>query len=214
MTEEERRDDARDLGMALAWGARIMNEPHAASLAARQSLPFLEAAVRDRPDDVLAGESLGLVLGILDRPQEALRAFEGVLRVEPGREWTLRSSGRLLARLERPDLARAAFQKTIAVNPWSSDYHLALARNCSRIGDWPAAIAACREALRLNPELFDARSLLVQCYLWSNQPDKAEAEFQILLRFYPASREIWQRWYAQEKQKGPDGAALPANRGP
>ena len=36
----------------------------------------------------------GHALGILDRPEEALRAFEEVLRIEPGRELTLRSSGR------------------------------------------------------------------------------------------------------------------------
>jgi hypothetical protein len=52
--------------------------------------------------------------------------------------------------------------------------------------------------------LFEARSLLVQCYLWANQPDRADAELQVLLRFYPAGREVWQQWYAQQKQARPD----------
>ena len=116
----------------------------------------------------------------------------------------------MLVRLERPDLARLALEKTIAVNPWRSDYRLALAAVCRRAGDWPAAIAACREAIRLNPELFEARSLLIQCYLRSNQPDKAEAEFQILIRFYPASREVWQQWYDQQKQAVPEGGGSSA----
>jgi len=206
MTEEERRDDVRDLGMALAWGARLMSgSPPAARMAATQSVPFLEAAVRDRPDDLSAGESLGIVLGILGRREQALRAFDNVLRIEPDREWTIRSSGRMLAQLQRFYLARAALQKTIAINLWKSEYRLALARICAQTGDWPAAIAACREAIRINPELVEARSLLIQCYLWSNEPDKAESELQILLRFYPASREVWQEWYAQQKQAGPPG---------
>ena len=121
---------------------------------------MLEAAVRDRPDDLPARESLGYALEILDRPEEALRAFEEVLRIEPGRELTLPSSARVLARLQRPDLARLALQKTIAVNPWRSEYRLALAEVCCQAGDWPGAVAACREAIRLNPELFEARSLL------------------------------------------------------
>ena len=146
---------------------------------------------------------MGHACEILDRPEDALRAFEEVLRIEPGRELALRSSGRLLARLQRPDLARSALQKAIAVNPWRSDYRLALAGVCCQAGDWPGAVAACREAIRLNPELFEARSLLVQCYLRSREPDKADAEFQILLRFYPASREVWQQWYEQQKQAGP-----------
>ena len=112
MTEEERRDAARDLGVALSWAARLMSaSPPLARLAATQALPLLEAAVRDRPDDLLARESLGYALGILDRPEEALRAFEEVLRIEPGRELTLRSTGRVLARLQRPDLARAALRE-------------------------------------------------------------------------------------------------------
>jgi tetratricopeptide (TPR) repeat protein len=204
MTEEERRDAARDLGMALRLGARIMNtSPPFARLAAAQAVPLLEAAVRERPDDLPARESLGQALGLLDRNEEALRVFEELLRIEPVREQALRSKGRLLARLQRPDLARPALEKAIAVDPWRSEYRLALAGVCSQARDWPGALAACREALRLNPESVEARSFLVECYLRSGQPQKADAEFQTLIRFHPASREVWQQWYERQKQAGP-----------
>ena len=78
-----------------------------------------------------------------------------------------------------------------------------MADNYYLTGDWHEAVAACRAALLLNPELSEARSLLIQSYLRSRELDKAEAEFQILLRFYPASREIWQQWYDQQKKIGP-----------
>jgi len=206
LTEEERRDAARDMGVALAWAARNLRPaPQFARIAAMQSLALLEAAVPDRAHDLAARESLGHALEIVGRPEDALRAFEEVLRIEPGRELTLRASGRLLARLERPELARSALRKAIAVNPWQSDYHLALASACYQCRDWPGAVAACRDAIRLNPELFAARSLLVQSYLQSREPEKAEVEFQIMLRFYPASREVWQQWYEQQKQAGVGG---------
>jgi len=206
MTEEERRDAARDMGVALGWGARNLSAlPQVARLAAMQGLPLLEAAVRDRPDDLTAREFLGPTLEILGRREDALHAMEEVLRIEPGRELVLGSSGLLLTRLQRPDLARSAWEKTIAVNPWRSSYRLALANNCYQAGDWPGSVAACREALRLNPELLEARSLMVQSYLRSHRPDKADAEFQTLLRFFPASREVWQQWYEQQKQAGPVG---------
>jgi predicted CXXCH cytochrome family protein len=206
MTDEERRDAARDLGVALEtvalnWRA----DPKLATLAATQALPSLEAAVRDHPDDLSAGESLGYVLGVLGRPADALRAFERILRIQPGREWTLSYSALAQKGLQRFDLARATLQKTIAVSPWRSDYRLGLARVCSQAGDWGGAVAACREAIRLNPELSEARSLLVQGYLQSHEPDKADAELQVLLRFYPASREAWEEWYKQQKQAGPGG---------
>jgi tetratricopeptide (TPR) repeat protein len=215
MTQEERRDAARDLGMALSLAARFMNaSPPLARVATTQALPRLEEAVRDRPDDLPARESLGLAFGFLDRPQDALRAFEEALRIEPGRESTLRSTGRVLARLQRPDLARSALTKTIAVDPWRSDHHLALAQVCAQAGDWPGAIAACREAIRLNPELLAARSLLVQSYLRSHEPKKADAEFRTLVRFYPASREVWQQWYERQKQAGPGGIDFRADGEP
>jgi predicted CXXCH cytochrome family protein len=201
MTENERRDAARDMGVAQGWAARYLRaSPQLSRLAATQALPLLEAAVRDRPDDLAARESLGHSLAILDRPEDALRTFERVLAKEPRRELALRSAGRLLAQLNRPDLAREAFRKTIAVDPWRSEYHLTLARVCSQAGDWAEAIASCLEALRLNPELFEARSFLIESYLRSNQPADADAEFQNLLRFYPASREVWQNWYEQQKK--------------
>jgi hypothetical protein len=38
--------------------------------------------------------------------------------------------------------------------------------------------------------------------LRAGEGDKAEVEFQTLLRFYPASREIWQQWYERQKSPG------------
>jgi cytochrome c-type biogenesis protein CcmH/NrfG len=80
-----------------------------------------------------------------------------------------------------------------------------LARVCSQAGDWAGAVAACREAIRLDPDFVESRSLLVQCYLQSHEPNRADAELEVLLRFYPASREAWQRWYEQQKHAGPAG---------
>jgi cytochrome c-type biogenesis protein CcmH/NrfG len=206
MTQAERRDAERDLGVALGLASRIMTAaPPLARAAALRALPRLEAAVRDHPDDLDARESLGNAFVLLDRPEDALRAFEEVLRTEPGRELTLRSAASVLTRVQRPDLARAALEKAIALDPWRSGHRLALAEVCAHAGDWPGAVAACREALRLNPELFVARSLLVRCYLRSHEPDQADAEFRTLLCFYPAAREVWLQWY--EREKAEQGAA-------
>ena len=132
-----------------------------------------------------------------------LRAFEGIIAIEPGRELALRAAGRVLTDLKRPVLAREMLQKAIAVDPWQSDYHRALAMVCGQMEDWSAAIAACREALSKNPELLDARSLLVQCYLRAGETKKADAEFQVMLRLFPASREAWQKWYEPQKLASP-----------
>ena len=56
----------------------------AARMAAAQSLPFLESAVRDDPGDLSAGESLGIVLGILERREQAIGASEHCPGHRPG----------------------------------------------------------------------------------------------------------------------------------
>jgi predicted CXXCH cytochrome family protein len=215
LTEQERWDAARDRGVALEAVARLSRaDPELRKLASTEALPLLEAAVRGHPDDLSAGDSLGYVLGILRGPADAIRAFERVLSIQPGREWTLSYLALAHRGLNRLDLARAALEKTIAVSPWRSDYRLGLASVCSQAGDWPGAAAACREAIRLDPELVEARSLLVQSYLQSNEPTKADAELQVLLRSYPASREAWREWYKQLKQAGPAGAGSPSSGEP
>jgi tetratricopeptide (TPR) repeat protein len=185
-------------GMA-ARGLRDAASP-AGKAAAAQAVSLLEAAVRDRPDDLPALESLAHAYGVLDRPTDALRVFEQVLGTDPRRELTLRSMGRTLTRLQRLDQAREAIRKAIAVDPWRSEYDLALGQVCFQARNWPATVNACREALRINPELIDARSLLIQSLLRVGDAARAEAEFQTLMRFYPAAREVWEPWFERQKQ--------------
>jgi Tfp pilus assembly protein PilF len=212
MTEQERTASARDLGVALRLGARLMGAASPlAKVAASQAVPLLEPAIRDDPADLPARESLGQALGILGRDEEALGVYEALLRIEPNHESALRSSGRVLTRLRRPGEAQAAIRRAIAVDPWRSEYHLALAQALAQAGDWPGAVAACREAIRINPELLEARALLVQCYLHSQQLSEAESEFRTLLRFYPASREVWRGWFEREKAAMPGRPPSPAD---
>jgi len=85
---------------------------------------------------------------------------------------------------------------------------------CGQMEDWSAAIAACREALSKNPELLDARSLLVQCYLRAGETKKADAEFQVMLRLFPASRGAWEQWYEPQKLASPRDSKSIAPRQP
>jgi Flp pilus assembly protein TadD len=210
MTGEERTAGRRDLGVAMAWVAgRLGSKSDLAKIGATQAVPLLEKALGNQPDDRVAGNSLGAALEILGRGREALGAYEAVLRFVPDDEMALRSSGSLAATLRQYELARKALRRTIAVNPWRSDYRLALAKISSQAGDWPGAVADCREALRLDPNQLEVRSILIQSYLRAGEAAKADTEFQVLLRFFPASREAWQQWYENQKHAAGAGESLP-----
>jgi Flp pilus assembly protein TadD len=215
MTVEEKREAARDQGVALELAAQeLVASPQLARRAATQAVPLLEAAVRERPDDLRARESLGYALGMLDRIVDARRAYEEVLSIEPHSEQALPYLARTLAALGRPDLATAALREVISVNHWRSDYRLALARYCTQAKDWHGAVAACHDAIRLNPELFEARLLLIQSYLHSAAPKEADAEFRTLLQFCPSDREAWRQWYDKLKQAGKGDVTPASNRHP
>jgi tetratricopeptide (TPR) repeat protein len=213
MSKEERREAARDRGIALEQAAQALTaSPRLTRLAAAQAASLLKTAVRNQPDDLRALESLGYALGLLDRLEESRQAYEEVLRIEPRRETALPYLARTLAALRQPARAVAALREVIAVNPLRSEYRLALAKFCFQAEDWSGAIAACREAIAINPELYEARSLLIQSFLKSGAPDEADTTFQTLLRFDPANNETWNKWYERQKRElGTGGLNAPSN---
>ncbi len=152
---------------------------------ARIALPLLKAAVSARPDDVPAREALGLVLGQLDRDDEALKAFEKALATEPKRESTLVAAAYLTAKIGRRDDAAAFWQRAIAVNRWRSDYHAELANVYLYDGKWKEAAAACRDTLELRPTWVEVRRWLVRCYERLGDTEAARREQGIVLGFGP-----------------------------
>ena len=154
MTEEERRDAARDLGVALETVAlhRARTRPNWRGSPRPRPFPCSRRPSATIPTTCPARESLGYALGVLGRRQEALRVCEQILRIRPGREWTLHSSARVLIQDSSGPIWPVGAAKDDRDQPMASEYRLALARVCSKAGDWPGAVAACREAIRLNPE--------------------------------------------------------------
>ena len=84
MDERERAAAERDIGVALC-----RDGPEVAAIA----LPLLEAALAARPDDLVAWEAKGTVLGQLGRFEEAWPAFRTALAQEPDREFALIGRG-------------------------------------------------------------------------------------------------------------------------
>jgi Flp pilus assembly protein TadD len=170
----------RDLGVALC---RIGED------GARMAIPLLRRAVRSRSNDVLAWESLGVACGRLGRDDEALAAFDESLAYEGTRESTLVAAAYQTMKMGRRQDAVRFWQRAISINPWRSDYHAELGLVYFDQGNWSAAAAACREALRLRASWLEVRKRLVQCYLYLGDNKAALSEQEIVRAFdSPAPR--------------------------
>jgi len=186
MTKEDREAARRDLGLTLhARGDR----------GAATALPMLAEALKAHPDDVQALEAEGFSLGVLGRGVEGLAAIERALGLAPDRETALAAAAFLANRAGRPDQAIAFWRRAIAVDPWRSNYHAALAGSLARAGRWSEAADEARAALKLNPASIPARMDLIQCVLRTGSPERAEAEFAILLEFQPPDPDGLRRWF-------------------
>jgi hypothetical protein len=171
---QEQTDLGRDLGLALC---------RSGADSARIVLPLLKAAVSARPDDVPGWEALGLVLGHLDRDDEALKAFGKVLAIEPNRESTLVAAAYLTTKIGRRDDAAGFWHRAILVNPWRSDYRGELANVYLYDGKWKEAADACRDTLALRPTWVEVRKRLVRCYERLGDTEAARREQEIVLGF-------------------------------
>jgi len=202
MTDAEQRDARRDLGVALTLAGQSMRQsPGALRMAGAMALPLLREGLAARPDDLPAREAEGNALWFMGRTREAIDVFRSVVAAAPapGRESALRSLAQSASELADYALARATLRKALGVNPWNPDYHLALAQVDVQLGDWSSVAAACRDALRLNPALLDARALLVRAHLHAGDAPGARAEFETLVGFTPAGREVWAEWFQTQQ---------------
>jgi Flp pilus assembly protein TadD len=206
MTDAEQRDARRDLGVALTLvGQSMRQSPGASRTAGTLALPLLREGLAARPDDLPAREAEGNALWFLGRTREAIDVFRSVAAAAPppGSESALRSLAQVAGEQADYALARDALQKSLRINPWNANSHLALAQVDVQLGDWTSAAAACRDALRLNQALLDARALLVRAHLHAGDVPRARAEFETLVSFTPAGREVWEEWFrAQQAEAG------------
>ena len=71
----------------------------------------------------------------------------------------LLAEGRRLLRAGSPDLARNLFTEAVGLWDRYPDLHCLAGTAAGLAGDWDAALAAARSALRLNPDYVEARLL-------------------------------------------------------
>ncbi len=192
-------DINRERGLAIITVGR-QKGLNAQQIAAR-AYPLLDAAVRTRPDDVAAWEALGYALWRMQRPVEAMNAFETALRLAPDLESALYDAAQLATELQRGSQALEYRERLIKLNPWRPLYHFRLAMLHSDRNDVARAALAAKAALAVHPGATAARAILVWAHMERGEENRAEEEFAILMQLNPPQPEQLRAWFAELKNR-------------
>jgi tetratricopeptide (TPR) repeat protein len=155
----------------LAWQDRFPPERYAVPI-----VDLLESALQRAPDDLDAWEAKGEFFRRIDRPREALAAYESVLARTPERETSLAGAATAAQQIGQTERAVGYWRRAVAANPWMALYRAQLVRNLAAAGAWDELGPHCRAWVRLAPGDAEGRRFLSDWLRRSGQPAEAEAE--------------------------------------
>lgn len=163
----------------------------------------------------LAWYHRGLVLTQLERPTDALAAYDQAIALEPGQAslWTHR--GLLLERLDRFDAALISLQQATQLAPKSSLAWLHQATVLNRLDQSQAALVAVEQALQGDgqwgePGITEAWAAQSQAYLGLQRYEEAIATADQVISHQPSHGPAWGHRAVALGQVGRTGEALAA----
>ncbi|OWK43257.1 hypothetical protein [Fimbriiglobus ruber] len=186
--------ECRDFAIGLVELAKHGKAP--GGPVAQDVLPLLERAITEDPHDHQAWAAKSQALKYLGRNSEAFAAAQTVLSSAPDDEAGLTNAAALAAEADRADLAAKYWRKAVALNPKSAAYRQELAVVLAKNGDWPAAKAEAEEAVRLDPALGFARTILAAAAVRAGDTAKGEQLFRGVEALGPPNLNELRRWYA------------------
>ena len=199
--EQRQRHDPeleRDRGLALVQMFAEGKADPAGAVA--ELIGLLEAAVKNDPADVDAREAYAMTLTYLQRPEEALAAYEAVLAQAPHREKSLAQAA-LVAQKQRQFAEALSYgRRAVAENPYRADYREQLSRLLVEQKSWDQARSECAAWLNLDPASIDARFVWVRCLLKTGDQATAQAEFAKLQRLRPSNLPLLEARFAVESR--------------
>jgi tetratricopeptide (TPR) repeat protein len=113
----------------------------------QQALDNCNQAVELNPRSVTGHYGRGSALANLDRIDEALEAFQTVLRVDELNQDAMMHAGLLAARLGRQDMSQEYFRNYLELNPGNEQVRLKIATDLANAGDPAGALTLVEDAM-------------------------------------------------------------------
>ncbi len=142
---------------------------------------LLQRAIVIDPNDLSSRNALGLCLLRLDRPAEALRQFDALLRLDSSLPFAHASRGNALSALGAIDAAQASFTRAIELDANQGVALAGLARIAVSRGAHADAKTWAEKSLAVLPGYPDAVMSLAAAELGERNPGRAEVRLRALL---------------------------------
>ena len=152
-------------------------------------LDWCQKWTKSEPKNVGALIGLGTAYGKLNRHNDAIGAYQEVLRINPDNDYAWFDLGNIYSILNRYTDAIEANRQALRINPEYDGAWYNLGNNYSRINRYDEAIEAYRHALRINSEDASAWETLGLTYAFSGNRTAALEVVKELRRLDPARAE-------------------------
>jgi tetratricopeptide (TPR) repeat protein len=116
-----------------------------------------DMAARDTAKEAEADFRRGVALCQAGKFDDALAAWQQVLRVQPDNPYALANTGIVYTEQGRWSEARDMFIRVLGLQPENAEAHYGLGMADAQLGNYPGAVAAWENTLRLQPGNTDAR---------------------------------------------------------
>jgi rhomboid protease GluP len=125
-----------------------------------RALQLFQQAAREYPRNERPHEALAAIYLSRNQFSDAIREYNQALRLSPGSPAAQLGLAAAYAREGQPDKARKLLEAIVGQNPRTAETQLMLADLCAEQKLYPEAIQHYQEAIRLKPDLAEARNNL------------------------------------------------------
>ncbi len=164
--------DLHDLLIKLKLAKQIMDQADNAQEVSL-ALPLLYSIVRESPNSRFFHFVLGTCLLKVGQREEAVKAFQAAIKLEPGDSQAYGLAADALMRLDRFDDAVTHFELALKFDDRSADLHFRFGELLQKMGRLDEAVTHYERALELFPTFAAARARLAGIYRHQGRNEEA-----------------------------------------
>ncbi|MDX1918342.1 MAG: tetratricopeptide repeat protein [Candidatus Caenarcaniphilales bacterium] len=143
----------------------------------------LNLALREDPNNTNLRQLIADSLFRLDRLDEAIEAYNGILAIDSQAEYAYINLGRVFTKQENFVYAENAYRQALKIRPAAPDTMSAIADLQIRQKQVPQAISTMQEVIRLQPKSASAHAQLANYYALTQVPGSAYHHYELAAQY-------------------------------